>query len=267
MESTTIIGYAAALIIGIVLGLIGGGGSILTVPVFVYLLSMNPVTATAYSLFVVGVSAFVGAIQNFRKGAVDIKTALLFASPALVGVYTTRRYIVPIIPETVFEINDYVIDKGLFIMLLFALLMMGAAFSMIISKKKKPIATNTAPTKKNYLLIFVEGIIIGVLTGLAGAGGGFLIIPALVLLVKLPMKKAIATSLLIIAIKSGVGFLGDVQNLTIDWPFLLSFTGVSIIGIFIGVRLNSKVDSDKLKKGFGWFVLLIALIIIGREFQ
>lgn len=267
MDITTIIGYIAALIIGIVLGLIGSGGSILAVPVFVYLLSINPVTATAYSLFVVGVSSGVGAIQHFKKGNVAIKTALLFGFPALVAVYLTRRYIVPIIPETVFQMGEFTVTKNVFLMVLFAVLMVGAALSMIVSNKKRVIVVVKETITYNYPLIFLEGIVIGFLTGLVGAGGGFLIIPALVFFANLPIRKAIATSLLIIAIKSGIGFLGDVQNLEIAWMFLLVFTALSVVGIFIGVRWNGKVNSEKLQKGFGWFVLAIAIAILIKEFQ
>ena len=267
MEVSQIIGYGAALCIGIVLGLVGSGGSILTVPVFVYLMSLNPVTATAYSLFVVGISALVGAFKSFKEGNIAYRTAFVFALPALVAVYITRRYIVPMIPETVIEINSWELSKDFFIMVLFAALMLGAGISMIVSRRKNRNAVKNGKQKYNYPLIIIEGIFIGFLTGLVGAGGGFLIIPALVLLAKLPMKKAIATSLLIIAIKSIIGFLGDIQNLEIDWPFLLAFTMVSVLGIFIGLRWNSRIASEKLKKGFGWFVLLVAIFILIKEFQ
>ena len=263
MEITQILGYVGALLIGVVLGLIGGGGSILTVPIFVYLMYINPVTATAYSLFVVGVSALVGAIKNIQKGLVDFRTAIVFAIPALITVYSTRKFIVPAIPEKLFSLGSFTITKNIGIMLLFAVLMLLASVSMIRDTKKESI--NESTLSYNYPLIVLEGIIVGILTGLVGAGGGFLIIPALVLLAKLPMKKAVATSLLIIAIKSLIGFIGDVENLEIDWPFLLIFTTLSVIGIFIGIYLSNFIEGKKLKKGFGWFVLFMGFYIIIKE--
>jgi hypothetical protein len=264
MEFTHFLGYLGAVIIGIVLGLIGGGGSILTVPVFVYLFYLNPVTATAYSLFVVGVTAVVGAIQNLRKRLVDVRTALVFAAPALVAVYATRRYLIPYIPENLFFINDFLVTKDIGIMVFFALIMLLASISMIRRKAVGNYDEN-AKVVYNYPLIVLEGSGVGFLTGLVGAGGGFLIIPALVLLAKLPMKKAVATSLLIIAIKSVIGFIGDVENLNIDWPFLVTFTVLSIVGIFIGIWLNRFISGEKLKKYFGWFVLLMGIYILFKE--
>ncbi|MCW8981314.1 sulfite exporter TauE/SafE family protein [Altibacter sp.] len=263
MEITEILGYIGALFIGVVLGLIGGGGSILTVPIFVYLLYINPVTATAYSLFVVGLSALVGAFQNMKKGLVDFKTAIVFSIPAFIAVYITRKFIVPAIPQTLFTVGDHVITKNVGIMVFFAIIMLLAAISMIRSNGKEGV--ETTKVQFNYPLIVIEGLGVGLLTGVVGAGGGFLIIPALVLLAKLPMKKAVATSLLIIAIKSLIGFIGDIENLDIDWTFLLSFSALSIGGIFVGIWLNNFIDGKKLKKGFGWFVLLMALYIILKE--
>ena len=265
MDIFEILGFIGAFFIGVVLGLIGGGGSILTVPVLVYLMYINPVTATAYSLFVVGFAAMVGAIQNMKKGLVDFRTAIVFAIPAFIAVYLTRRFIVPAIPENLFSIGDFIMTKGVGIMLFFAMIMLLASFSMIRSNSKEIIEEKEV--SYNYPLIMIEGLIIGVLTGLVGAGGGFLIIPALVLLAKLPMKKAVATSLLIIAIKSLIGFIGDVENLEIDWRFLSFFTGLSVIGIFIGTWLSKFIDGKKLKKGFGWFVLVMAVYIIVKEFS
>jgi hypothetical protein len=263
MDLNTILGYIGALVIGVVLGLIGGGGSILTVPVLVYLLSVNPVTATAYSLFIVGLSTLIGAIQNIKKGLVDFKTALVFATPALIAVYTTRKYIVPAIPEHIATIANFTITKSFAIMIFFAIIMLLASISMIRNNNK--ISVEATKVTYNYPLIIAEGIIVGVLTGIVGAGGGFLIIPALVLLAKLPMKKAVATSLLIIAIKSLIGFIGDIQNLDIDWLFLLGFTAISVVGIFIGTYLSNFIDGKKLKKGFGWFVLIMGCYIIYKE--
>lgn len=263
MELIEILGYIGALSIGLVLGLIGGGGSILTVPILVYALTLNPVLATAYSLFVVGTTSLVGAFQNMRKGLVDFKTSIIFAIPAFIAVYLTRAFLIPAIPEQLFTILDFTVTKNLAIMLFFAIIMLLASISMIWNRSKDSNAGEVIVY--NYPFIIIEGLVVGVITGLVGAGGGFLIIPALVLLAKLPMKKAVATSLFIIAIKSLIGFLGDVQNLEIDWKFLLSFTAISVVGIFIGVWLNNFIDGKKLKKAFGWFVLLMGVYIIYKE--
>src|SRR5690554_4593542 len=265
MDLNTVLGYIGALVIGVVLGLIGGGGSILTVPVLVYLLSVNPVTATAYSLFIVGFSTLIGALQNIKKGLVDFKTAFVFATPAFLAVYATRKYLVPAIPDHIGTVYGLEITKDMAIMMFFATIMLLASISMIRDNKKLSVKVTKA--SYNYPLIIAEGIIVGVLTGVVGAGGGFLIIPALVLLAKLPMKKAVATSLLIIAIKSLIGFIGDVQNMQIDWAFLLLFTAFSIAGIFLGIYLNNWIDGKKLKKAFGWFVLLMGVYIIYMEFM
>jgi len=263
LEVLDLLGYLGALIIGIVLGLIGGGGSILTVPVLVYLLSINPVTATAYSLFVVGASSLVGAMNNMKKKLVDFRTATVFAIPAFIAVYSTRKFLVPAIPEHIFTLWGFEVTKDIGIMLFFAVIMVVAAISMIKNNGKEDLLETEV--KYNYPLIILEGIVVGVLTGIVGAGGGFLIIPALVLLAKLPMKKAVATSLLIIAVKSLIGFIGDVENLEINWTFLMIFTGLSILGIFVGGYLNKFIDGKKLKKGFGWFVFIMGIYIIWKE--
>ena len=263
MEILEILGYFGALVIGVVLGLIGGGGSILTVPVLVYLLAINPVTATAYSLFVVGASSLVGAFKNMQKKLVDFRTAIVFSIPAFIAVYSTRKWMVPAIPESLFSVGDFEITKNIGIMLFFAIIMVLASVSMIRDNGKKKL--ENVEITYNYPLIIIEGIVVGVLTGIVGAGGGFLIIPALVLLAKLPMKKAVATSLLIIAIKSLIGFIGDIENMDIDWLFLAIFTGLSMVGMFIGIYLNKFIDGKKLKKSFGWFVLIMGVYIIWAE--
>ena len=265
MDVIQILGYIGALIIGVVLGLIGGGGSILTVPVLVYLLMLNPVTATAYSLFVVGISSLVGAFQNIKKGLVDFKTAIVFSIPAFIAVYTTRKYIVPAIPSELFNIGNFLITKDIAIMLFFALIMLFASISMIRGKCPHCDHENDTIVIYNYPLIILEGAVVGVLTGIVGAGGGFLIIPALVMMAKLPMKKAVATSLLIIAIKSLIGFIGDIENLEIDWNFLLIFTTLSVAGIFLGIYLTKFIKGEKLKKVFGWFVLAMGVYILIKE--
>jgi uncharacterized membrane protein YfcA len=329
-----IAGFIAAVVIGFTLGLIGGGGSILTVPVLVYLLHINPVLATAYSLFVVGVSSTVGAFNYMRKGLLNYKTAIIFAVPSFIAVFLTRKFLVPAIPDQLFSlgaldittevlfililivamlmvslmslnkifqgnkkhikafllvtpaaimvflvrqflipiipdnlivIGDFTLSRGMGIMLFFALIMLFSGISMIRKEKTTSEEKEHKGIIYNYPMIVLEGAVIGSITGIVGAGGGFLIIPALVLLAGLPMKMAIGTSLLIIAVKSLAGFMGDLSNQSIDWVFLLSFTGFAIIGIFIGSYSSKFIDNQKLKKAFGWFVLIMSVYIILKE--
>jgi uncharacterized membrane protein YfcA len=255
-----------ALIIGISLGLIGGGGSILTVPVLVYVAGVSPALATAYSLFIVGGTSLVGAINNLTKKLVHIPTAIVFSIPSFIAVYAVRRFLMPIIPDTVFTIGSFEVTKPLFIMVFFAIIMFFAAISMIRNKEEVCEDCDASQVKYNYPLIMGEGLVVGALTGFVGAGGGFLIIPALVMFAKLPMRLAIGTSLLIIAIKSLIGFTGDMETTTgIDWTMLLSFTGVATVGIFIGMYISKFVKAASLKKIFGWFVLVMAVYILIKE--
>ncbi|MBS4070317.1 sulfite exporter TauE/SafE family protein [Algoriphagus aquatilis] len=264
MDIVVLIGFAAAILIGVSLGLIGGGGSILTVPVLVYILGVDPVLATAYSLFVVGSTSLVGAGTYMKKGLVNYKTALVFAIPSFIAVFLTRKFLVPALPDPLFTVGQAIVTKNIGIMVFFAIIMLAASFSMIRNKKCVDCDENE-PVKFNFPMIALEGSVVGVITGIVGAGGGFLIIPALVLLARLPMKMAVGTSLLIIAAKSLIGFLGDVSTQTIDWQMLLIFTGLSIVGIFIGSALSKKINEKILKTGFGWFVLIMGIYIIGKE--
>ena len=258
-----IAGYIASLIIGLSLGLIGGGGSILTVPVLVYLFGVDPILATAYSLFIVGSTSLVGVFPKYKNGEVNLKTAIIFGIPSIVAVYATRAFIVPAIPNEVFSVGSFMVTKALLMMMLFAVLMVYASIPMIKDKTQK--ADEDEQQIFNYPMILLEGAVVGVLTGLVGAGGGFLIIPALVIFSKLPMKQAVGTSLLIIAAKSLIGFTGDLGKQAMDWPLLLSVTALAILGIFIGNALAKKVSAKSLKKGFGWFVLVMGIYIIVME--
>ena len=328
------LGFVIAILIGFTLGFIGGGGSILTVPVLVYLFQIEPVLATAYSLFVVGISASVGALNYMKKGLLSYKTAIVFAVPSLLAVFLTRRFLLPTIPEQLFTVGeldittdllfililigvmlavsflslnltyrgsnkhvkafllvtpaaimvfivrqfiipkipdhlvvlgDFTLTKNIGIMLFFAVVMFFSSFSMIREGKKSYQVKESKGLLHNYPVIILEGGLVGTITGLVGAGGGFLIIPALVLLAGLPMKTAIGTSLLIISVNSLLGFLGDISNPEIAWTFLLAFTVLSVIGIFAGTYATKFVDGNKLKKGFGVFVLVMSIYILIHE--
>lgn len=258
-------GYIASVFIGISLGLIGSGGSVLTVPVLVYLFAVDAVAATAYSLFIVGFTSAIGTVGYFKKGLINIKTAVVFGVPSVIAVFLTRAYLVPAIPLEVFSLGSFVVTKSILMMLLFAVLMIAASFSMIKPEKKKSEKENSEPQQFNYPVILLEGALVGMITGLVGAGGGFLIIPALVLLSKLPMKEAVGTSLVIIAAKSLIGFLGEGGETIIDWVFLMRISAVATVGIFIGMYLSKKIDGTKLKPLFGWFVLVMGIYILIKE--
>ena len=267
METFELLGYIGAFIVGLILGLIGSGGSILSVPILVYLFGINPVTATAYSLFIVGTTSLIGSIKNLRNKLINYSTTLLFSLSAVITVYITRRYLIHLIPETIISSESIYLTKDQLIMLLFALLMLVAGFLMIKRTPKTIVGLKQTKTiAPNKFLIFAEGSLIGFLTGLVGAGGGFIIIPILVILSDLRMKAAIATSLAIISLKSLIGFVGDIQNLEIDWMFLLIFTSISVAGIFIGQQFSQKVPDNKLKMVFGLFVIGIAFSILFIEF-
>lgn len=267
---SVILGYAAAIIMGLSLGLIGGGGSILTVPILVYIFLIDPVTATSYSLFIVGATALVGGYSYFRRGDVDLKTGFIFAIPSFIGVYLTRAYIVPSLPDVLFRWDYVVVNKALLMMLVFAGLMLAASVSMIRSKSNPvsgALAGLSSPVR--IILIGIEGLVVGAVTGFVGAGGGFLIIPALVLLVGMPMKLAVGTSLFIIAAKSLLGFIGDLQaEVSMDWYLLYTLTIVAIVGLKFGVSFSSKIPEQKLKKAFGYFVLIMGVfILIDQSFR
>lgn len=257
------LGYLSAVAIGISLGLLGGGGSILTVPALVYLMGISPVPATAYSLFVVGLTSLVGSLNYFKKDLISLRTAFIFGVPSLISVFITRMYILPAIPENLLSVHNFIITKDIAVMILFAVLMVIASASMI--KNRIPSAVDQIQ-KLNYTLISVEGFIVGIFTGLLGAGGGFLIIPALVIFARLPMKVAVGTSLLIIAIKSLIGFTGDLMGTyQFDWILLGGFSAFAVTGIFIGSYFSDLVSDTKLKPAFGWFILFMGIYIIIKE--
>ena len=255
-------GYLLAVLIGIFLGIFGGGGSLLAVPVFAYIFSLDEKVATAYSLFTVGISSIVGTIKQL--GNIEWKVTLIFGIPSIIAVWLTRFFIIPNLPEIIFDNESFIITRRMLIFGIFTFLLLISSFSMIFetSKNVKPINI-----KNFYVLIIIEGFIVGGLTGFVGAGGGFLIIPALIILIGLDIKKAIATSLIIIALKSIFGFfLGDVMVMNIDWDFLIYFTLLTSLGVIIGTYFGKSIDKLKLKKWFGIFIMVIAISILFKEF-
>lgn len=271
-----IVGYVGAVLMGLSLGLIGGGGSILTVPILVYLFQVDAVLATAYSLFIVGLTSLVGSVSHVKLGNIHWRTAIVFGIPSIISVFLTRSYLVPRIPDPIFTLGQdpsggaaFVMTKAVGLMVLFAIIMVMAAYSMIKPSNKSAVASGVSTDVEpqfNYPLILAEGAIVGVVTGLVGAGGGFLIIPALVLLAKLPMKQAVGTSLMIIAAKSLIGFVGDMRgDEVIDWSFLATFSSIAVVGILLGSWLSKRIPGEKLKPAFGWFVLVMGTYIIVKE--
>lgn len=259
-----VLAYVASALIGISLGLIGGGGSILTMPVLVYLFGFSPLLATSYSLFIVGATSLAGTIGNFKRGLVNIKTALLFGSASISTVFLTRKLVIPLIPKTILRIGNFELSENMLMMVLFAALMVTAAVAMIRGGKDETSSGRETPRLNIGKLLFY-GISIGLATGFLGAGGGFLLIPTLVILVGLPMKEAVGTSLFIIALNSLIGFTGDLGHFHIDWIFLIKITTIAIAGIVAGGMISKKIDGMKLRKGFGWFVLVMGCYIILKE--
>lgn len=258
-----ILGYILSIFMGFTLGLLGGGGSILTVPVLVYVFGIDPVLATAYSLFVVGGTALSGSFRKYREGLVNWNMALIFGIPSLLAVFLTRYLMIPAIPDHLFTLMEIEFTKDVAIMVFFGMVMLIASYSMIRNGRK----IDPPKIKKPRIsLVIAEGLVVGVVTGLVGAGGGFLIVPALVLLVGMPMKEAVGTSLVIIAIKSLLGFTGDIASgQMIDWSFLLVFTGFAMAGMAVGVYATRFISPGNLKKAFGIFVLIMGILIMVGE--
>ena len=255
----SLLGYFLALVVGVFLGLFGGGGSILTVPILVYIMGINPISATAYSLFIVGVASLFGTQRYISSKQINVKIGLIFAIPSFIGVFSSRKWLLPALPD-VMEFSETVfITKETLILILFAIIMLLASLSMIFSWQPKALQANN-----NYHWIIVDGLIVGIVTGLVGAGGGFLIVPALILFTNIDMKEAVGTSLMIITIKSLFGFMGELSN-PIDWNLLLLFSTLSIAGIYIGIVVSKRLNSYVLKKSFGIFVLIMAIVILVKE--
>lgn len=257
-------GYLASGLIGLSLGLIGGGGSIITIPVLVYLFHIEPTLATLYSLFIVGTTSLVGGIRSALNKSVDFKSVVLFSVPSTLAVYLTRHNLLPQIPDTLFAVSSFSLTKNIAIMVFFSVIMLIASIHMIRGRQK--VVTDTVTDQKSYLMIVLQGLIVGVVTGIVGAGGGFLIIPALVLLSGLSMKQAIGTSLIIIAINSIIGFVGDLSLVReINFPFILLVSGLATAGVFLGTYLSRFIEGRRLKSGFGWFALTLSIYIMVKE--
>jgi len=254
-----VLGYAAALGVGVSLGLIGGGGSILTVPILVYLFHIDPVQATTYSLFVVGLTSLAGAYSHGKKGNIHYKTALIFGVPSLIAVFIMRKWVMPAMPHHLLNIGSFEITKPVLLMLVFAALMLVASISMI--RKQKEVLVSESHL--SYTKLVIQSIVVGIITGFVGVGRGFLIIPSLVLFAGLPMKKAVGTSLMVMTISSLLGVLGDVsRHAPINYSFLMLFSAFAIAGIIAGSYLTKYIIDTKLKPAFGWFVLFMGIFVL-----
>lgn len=263
MEVHLIIGYFLAIVTGMILGALGGGGSILILPIFVYIFGFDPLQAIVYSLFVIALSSTVGAFSHYKKGNVNLKIVLLFGLSSIASVLVTRKFIVPNLPDVIFTVGDFELKQSVFLLIIFALLMIGAALVML--KKNKDSKQEQQKVKISWLGLIVQGILIGLLTGLVGAGGGFLIVPALIYFTRVSIRIAIGTSLSIIACNTSIGFLGSINDFTIDWTFLIVFASLMIVGILSGIRIAAKLDQAKLKKAFAFLILAVAVFMITKE--
>ncbi len=256
--------FIASLGIGLSLGLIGAGGSILTIPVFVYILKKDPVSSSVYSMFVVGISSMAGSIQSIFNKLVDFKAVLTFGIPSVIGVFIARKTIIPIIPAELFSVGTFTLSKDMLFMLCLSSLMFLAARRML----KPAVRNDHVQQEERHVTIslLVRGLAVGIITGLLGIGGGFLIVPALYLFVNLPIKKAIGTALLIITINSLFSFLNSYESTDIEWLLLIKFSMGAIVGIIVGTKLSQKIPGDYLKKTFGWIILCMSFYIVYKEF-
>jgi uncharacterized membrane protein YfcA len=246
-----LVGVLFALLIGISLGLLGGGGSILTVPILLYVFHLSPRVAIATSLLVVGSTSAAALIPHARAGRVRWKTGAIFGAASMVGAYLAGR-VAKYIPASV-------------LLLLFGAMMLVTAVAMMRGRKAEAAEGAAEPAELPLLKVLAEGLVVGSITGLVGAGGGFLVVPALVLLGGLPMGVAVGTSLLVITMKSFAGFAGYLSSVTIPWETAGAVVAAAIVGSVIGGRLVSLIPADRLRKGFAWFVVVMAVFILGQE--
>ena len=262
MDILHVIGYVGAVFVGLMLGLVGGGGSILTVPILIYLFSLDAITSTSYSLFIVAVSSAIGTISNFKNQLINYKTSLFFLISSSLAIFLTRNFILPTIPETIISFSGFTLTKDIFILVMFSLLMIASSFSMI---RKTQFSSDSGTKELQIPQLLLIGFSVGLLTGFVGAGGGFIIVPALYFLAGLEIKNAIATSLFIIAVNSSIGFMSDFHRQSIDWTLLFSYSFLAVIGILSGQKLTKRISNEKLKPIFGWFVLIMGIFIFVRE--
>lgn len=256
------IGYLSTLLIGLSLGLMGAGGSILTVPVLVYFFRMEPASAVRYSLFIVGSTSSISSITKFKQGEVLLKKGAIFAAISIVMVWLIRSFILPKIPSVLFRWHGLTLSFASFSMIAFSLLMILAAKTMIRVKNS---CDSQKPESNSILVLFGCAAATGILTGFLGAGGGFLIVPALTLFFELDMKKAVGTSLFIISLNTLSGFIADLGLHEINWIFLLLTTALAITGAFAGQQISHLFNTRQLKLCFGWFVLILALVILALQ--
>ena len=258
-------GYVISVLIGVSLGLIGGGGSILTVPVFVYIFKIEPALAATYSLFVVGTSSLCISIRSLIKRNVDYKTLMYFGIPSTFSIFIIRRLIVNRLPLS-FVLLHYKIPMSSVFMQAFAILMVIAAIQMTWKKKtvNLPFKERDIAGYDRVQIVFV-GLGVGIITGLLGIGGGFIIMPALISILRLDVRKAIGTTLIIIAVNSSFGFLTTLNLQPLDWNLLLVFSLGTTTGIFVGSYWSDKISGESLKKIFGCFVLTISIWIFVKE--
>jgi uncharacterized membrane protein YfcA len=263
MEWYQLVGYVLGLLMGITLGLIGAGGSALTVPIMVFLFQLDATLATTYSLFIVGLTSLFGSFKQIKEKRVAWDFVTLFGVPSIISIFVSRRYLLPAIPKDLFELGSLIVTKDNLLLSVFSIVLMAASYSMI---KKQEYKDQHSNKKANNFNLVLGGLVVGLVTGMLGAGGGFLIIPALVLWGNLPMKKAAATSLMIITINSILGFVFDEHGIRrIDWGHMFFFSIMAISGIFIGIKLSEKISGEKLKPIFGWFILAMGAFILIQQ--
>jgi uncharacterized membrane protein YfcA len=255
------VGYLTLIGIGIILSVMGGGGSLLSVPILVYLFSLDIVTASSYSLFIVGTTSLLGAVLKQKEQRIDMRSGIIFGTCSVIAIFSTRKWIVPWIPETMFVGNDFFVTKRTLILSVFALLAIAA--SIIILMRHTLPSRNHGKPRLQFLL--PVSATTGVLVGFVGAGGGFLILPSLITFGRLPFNMAIGTTLLVIAFNSLLGFVADVTNYTVNWLFLLTVTGLATVGMLLGNRYCTKIPLHYLRISLGWIMLTTAVGILIKE--